>query len=574
MKNWAKWVKRSLVVLLAVTLILPTSIALANWLGTPATIVSDLADGGLPASTYGITMQPDKQTFYAAGRHWIFYINDDSDFVYKTALTNGVFGAETELVAITGIYGFEMGVWYDKTNNKVHYARHSMNGLDPDTVNYRMGTPNADGTITWAAVEQTVAIVPADLLTWRTFICVDEDGYPWVGYIDTDGVNTFGLLYVESSSTKNGTWTEDVTQRFGAGGIAADGTGTMTGSPVQLDIGLNQPTVTVAGTFTITLPIGCTGTAATGGWVITGSPVALTEGVNTITVELGGAGTIDITVGDDDFVWFGSITPIGTDSAKVEVQWSCEDISGNVNGLYASVYDTGTGWSTRDTVVAEGSLSATRPDAFSFHDIGSAMYVVYTASDGTIQFRVRSQIQTWLACAAAVQIKDAGATERIPTLSGYSIDPTGEDLICIVHENAYIWYNIMDFSTDTWWGWIEAWHTPVVADDVISRHIAAYTYGSPMCFAWQWNDLDTNLDTVNYWWIDQDQLGYYTGGLPDVAAPLAPMILLVFLGLAILVLLGLAFSDNINLKMLVYMAIAIMIILAFVAMMNGQINAF
>jgi hypothetical protein len=78
-------------------------------------------------------------------------------------------------------------------------------------------------------------------------------------------------------------------------GTAADATGTMTGSPVSLTPGVNTPTITVAGTFTVTLPVGMTGSAVTGAWVVTGSPKALVAGANTVTVEVGGGpGTITI----------------------------------------------------------------------------------------------------------------------------------------------------------------------------------------------------------------------------------------------------------------------------------------
>ena len=76
-----------------------------------------------------------------------------------------------------------------------------------------------------------------------------------------------------------------------------NGTGTMTGSPVMLALGANTPTVTVAGTFTVTLPYGCTATVATGGWTVTGSPVACAAGTSTtVTVEAGGSTTITVTV--------------------------------------------------------------------------------------------------------------------------------------------------------------------------------------------------------------------------------------------------------------------------------------
>ena len=78
-----KWLKRIGLIMLVAILALPISVVVANWLNPPASIVTDLAIGLNPSSVYGMTFQPDRQTFYAAGRHWIFYINDDSDFVYK-----------------------------------------------------------------------------------------------------------------------------------------------------------------------------------------------------------------------------------------------------------------------------------------------------------------------------------------------------------------------------------------------------------------------------------------------------------------------------------------------------------
>jgi len=572
-----KWLKRIGLVLLVAILTLPISVVLGNWLSSPATIVDDLDIGLNPSSVYGMAFEPSNQTFYANGRHWIFYDNNDSDLVYKTALPNGEFGDETELEAASGLYGWEFGVWYDKATDTVHMARHNM-APDPDEVQYRMGTPNADGTITWAAAWQTVALVPADLNNWRTFITVDELGYPWVGWVDTDGVNDYACLFVESSSTKNGTWTEDETQRFGSGGIATDGTGTMTGAPVYLDIGANTPTVTVAGTFNIEVPIGGSGTAATGGWTVTGSPVALVEGTNVITVEEGGAGTITITMSLNEWVWFGCITPVNNTGDIIEVQWSAENIATDDVGVYASVFDTDTNtWSTRDTVVAEGSMHETRWDAFSFYDVGASMWVVYEDVAGAVMCRARSQIQTWDTCDAAEAIaEDLTAEYLVPTISGYEQTVDGEDLICIVNSDTYIKYSIHTYGDDIdeWSSWVYVWYVPDLVNDFISRHIASYQYGSPLSFAWQWTDDSESTDTIQYWWIDQDQLGYYAGGLPTNVSPLADLVPLIFFFGGVLIVLALAFSDNVNLKMLIFIAIAIMLILAFLAMMNTQVNSF
>lgn len=81
-----------------------------------------------------------------------------------------------------------------------------------DRVMYRMGTPESNGTITWAAVEQSVAILTNELYITPTMvnICCDEDGYPWIIFIDDNGGDPNKYPVVISSSTKNGTWTQDV----------------------------------------------------------------------------------------------------------------------------------------------------------------------------------------------------------------------------------------------------------------------------------------------------------------------------------------------------------------------------
>jgi hypothetical protein len=80
------------------------------------------------------------------------------------------------------------------------------------------------------------------------------------------------------------------------GATIANGTGKVTGSTLSLVLGVNTPTVTQEGTFTIVLAPGVIATVATGGWVVAASPVSLVAGTSTITVNAGGAGTITITV--------------------------------------------------------------------------------------------------------------------------------------------------------------------------------------------------------------------------------------------------------------------------------------
>jgi len=96
----------------------------------------------------------------------------------------------------------------------------------PDEVVYRMGTPSSLGTISWAAAEQTVAQTPADLLTWRTVVSVDETHNPWVAWIDTNNVTSVGIVYIEASSTHDGTWTQntDISSNWSVADPATNGT--------------------------------------------------------------------------------------------------------------------------------------------------------------------------------------------------------------------------------------------------------------------------------------------------------------------------------------------------------------
>jgi hypothetical protein len=567
---------KSLFLAVMIMAIIAPVAVLAATLASPAAIVTDLDT--TPDSLEGINTMPCHNTFYAAGRHWILYVNDDGDVTFESS-TYGYTWAEQEAVASTSLYGFEVASWYDTASGTIHYARHKIIADVDDAVVYRMGTPNADGTITWAAIEQTVSGTPGALATWRTTIAVDEEGYPWVAWIDTDGTHTFSQVFVESSITKNGTWTEGVKQTFGSGGIAVDGTGTMTGSPVYLDIGANTPTVTVAGTFTITLPIGGTGTATTGGWTITNSPVSLVSGANEITVEIGGAGTITIDLDLDVFPWFVGLTPVDSDK-QIQVAWSQEDTSGGVNDgdmdLQACLYDDDTGWDAPQQVVAVGALNEARPDAFSFYDHGSAMWVAYTDESGVVVAGARSQIQSW-AEASFSDIKDVPGTAYYPTISGYRMNSggLGEDLICIVHSAVEVDYSIYTFA-GTWSAWNLVWVVPDLANDVISRHVASYKYNSPLDFAWQYADDSAGDDTVYYWWIENtnDTLGWYSSPAVDAAEPINNIIPIVFVIFCLVLLVVMMSKGEMNTQTLIIAAVLIYLMIAFLQGIQGIINAF
>ena len=575
-------ITKVLMVLLLVALIMvPTGAAIAATMGI-STVTDGLSIALLAYSTDGIQTQPNKCTWYSNDRHWAIYLNDDTDLVYASS-EYGSTWTETTIVASTLLYGFEYATWYDETTETLHYTRHD---LDTDSTMYRMGVPGDDGVITWSAVEQTVSATPSNLVSYRVVIAVDEAGFPWVAWIDDDNVTTdVGLVYVERSSTKNGTWTQDVaaseTFVFG-GGTIVDTTGTLggAGSPITLTAGANAVAVTTEGTFTVTLPEGTTGTAVSDGWTVTNSPLALTEGDTVITVEAGGGGNITINTTEARHDWFLSLTPANNDGDIMEVQWSAENVSGGANdgevGLYAKLYNTATGWDAIDTIVSEGSMNATRSDSFSVYDIGAALYCVYTDVDGKVMFRARSQIQTWAGASAAAQIKAAGITLYIPTLSGLSATETGENLICIVHDNIALLYSIYDFDTSTWGSWNVIWQVPDVSNDSISRHVASYKYSSPVGFAWQWTDDSETTDTVYYWWIDgtNNQFGYYNSPFNDAAEPMVDLLPFIMLAMAIIILLGMVLSgDGLSIPGLLLVVIFVFIAIGMLAGINANINA-
>ncbi len=91
---------------------------------------------------------------------------------------------------------------------------------------------------------------------------------------------------------------QDIDYETEMSAIMTDGTGTVTGSPIDLALGSNTVTVTAPGTFTIELRRGTTGTMTDGTGTVTGSPVELVPGTNTVTVTVAGTFTIDIEFSD------------------------------------------------------------------------------------------------------------------------------------------------------------------------------------------------------------------------------------------------------------------------------------
>lgn len=137
-----------------------------------------------------------RNAVYVNGLHWVFYRDvADGDIDYKTS-SDGVNWSDAIEAQDGGAPSptYPFSVFHDGTY--LHYSR-----VDPSSYDlfYRMGTLNANGTITWAAAEQTVLEGTLRIAT----IAVSSTGYPFISYYDTSAVKP----YVVKSSTKDGTWT-------------------------------------------------------------------------------------------------------------------------------------------------------------------------------------------------------------------------------------------------------------------------------------------------------------------------------------------------------------------------------
>lgn len=138
---------------------------------------------------------PQRKSFYAAGRFWVFY-SDGTNIVYRTS-TDGINWVEPITIR-TCNQGHLFSIWFDETY--VHYAYSSAVGNTP--LYYRRGTPESDGSITWSAVEQQAVAGAVNVQYWFPVVSVDSEGYPWIGY----GRSPDFYPYATISDNNDGTW--------------------------------------------------------------------------------------------------------------------------------------------------------------------------------------------------------------------------------------------------------------------------------------------------------------------------------------------------------------------------------
>jgi hypothetical protein len=189
-----------------------------GWSTTPTIVAStDQEDVTIPQGR--ATAVPwQRGAFEAAGRLWQFYADGggtvgDPKLKFTTSADGGTTWATPTVIDSldnTSTGGAAVGmahtdVHFDGTH--VHYVRGRRSSPgSPEYAHYRMGTPNSDGSITWAAAIQNLSDAASNIgsgyYMLECGISTDSNGLPWVA----NEINS-GQAWLFKSDTGNGVWT-------------------------------------------------------------------------------------------------------------------------------------------------------------------------------------------------------------------------------------------------------------------------------------------------------------------------------------------------------------------------------
>jgi hypothetical protein len=166
----------------------------------PTYLASTIKD---TASFYPTDENFQRKTFYARDRFWAFF----AGMSYSSSTDGSTWEESTPVDGMSGLNGCDFSVWFD--GQYIHYAGYGSS----NKLWYGRGMPQTDGTITWG-VSDPQCLDDASYPSYPRYpsICVDDDGYPWIGF-KGDSFSD-GYPYVTKSSSNDGTWTTDTTNNF------------------------------------------------------------------------------------------------------------------------------------------------------------------------------------------------------------------------------------------------------------------------------------------------------------------------------------------------------------------------
>ncbi len=152
-----------------------------------------------------------KCSFYASGRHWIFYSPSlGAGSIYYTSSTDlSNWSTPVALDKQTSTeYGWD--TWFDGT-----YLHIVLREAGTYNIYYRRATPNSDGTLTWSADWQWITSIT---LTTTHRVCCDENRYVFVL------MSTSESIFACKSGNNDGTWGSGTSWSFeNVGGYGAVG---------------------------------------------------------------------------------------------------------------------------------------------------------------------------------------------------------------------------------------------------------------------------------------------------------------------------------------------------------------
>lgn len=306
-----------------------------------------------------------RNSFYAQGRYWAF-LSYNGYISYTSSLDGSIWAEPAIANANFGNPDSQMCVAFD--GEHVHFV----SGREDYKLGYRMGTPNANGTITWAAAfAEVIGSATSDCLYTTPYITTDVNGYPWV-FTGRCHAGQEDELQIFTSTTKDGTWTE-------ADGFPKDPFyhNWQRGIAVPLSNG---------NVYFIGSKRGSSDFVYNGGEVLKG---VLWNGSTLGSVE-------DVTTTDMDYVGDVLGAPFALFSAVAfgnDVHLVFTSISNQIKYVKRS-YATGT-WSSEELL--QSNVARRTAPVLSVHDADGKLFCFWigTPDDHTIYYKVRSVAGIW-----------------------------------------------------------------------------------------------------------------------------------------------------------------------------------
>jgi hypothetical protein len=159
-----------------------------------------------------------RQVFYASGRWWVFWadFNESSpspevavrDLSFRSSADGGATWSADTLLTTVPFADAGWNIAYDNANNKVSVIKNITGGTGApfwDGLEFRQGTPETNGSITWDAAFGTVVATTNGVGDHSA--AYGSDGKLWIGYGDNDSQNPVsGSAIVIRNDNTDGTW--------------------------------------------------------------------------------------------------------------------------------------------------------------------------------------------------------------------------------------------------------------------------------------------------------------------------------------------------------------------------------